>query len=106
MPYLVTRLDRSIVFEWCVVWCGSKNGYQEDPCFKDIKLRPQYLFAILGSIVNKIGVGKGGTYTMNFMISASLMSLFLLYPKTLGNGCPQSKSHSLLSCLSPIYHMF
>jgi hypothetical protein len=40
---------------------------------------------------------------INFEISISLMSLLLLYPETLGNGCSQFKSYSLLSCLPPIY---
>jgi hypothetical protein len=31
------------------------------------------------------------------------MSLLLLYPKMLGNGCYQFKSHSLLSYFPPIY---
>jgi len=43
---------------------------------------------------------------INFEISISLMSLLLLYPETLGNGCSQFKSHSLLSCLPPIYIIY
>ena len=45
-------------------------------------------------------------YTSNSVTPTSLISLLLLYPKTLGNGCFQFKSHSLLSCLPPIYHGF
>ena len=43
-------------------------------------------------------------YTLNFIISTPLMSLLLLYPRTLGNKCSQFKSHSLLSHFHPIYH--
>ena len=28
-PNLVTSLDQTPIFEWYVVWCGSKNGYQK-----------------------------------------------------------------------------
>ena len=34
------------------------------------------------------------------------MSLLLICPKTLGNGCSQFESRSLLSHISPIYHVF
>ena len=37
-------------------------------------------------------------YTLNSVLSIFLMPSLLLYPKILGNGCPQSKSHSLLPC--------
>jgi hypothetical protein len=40
-------------------------------------------------------------YTLNFRISTPLMSLLLLYPKTLGNKCSHYKSHSLLSHFPP-----
>ena len=36
-------------------------------------------------------------YTPNSIISTSLMSLLLVYPETLGNGCSRFKFHSLLS---------
>ena len=45
-------------------------------------------------------------YTLNSAIPTSLMSLFLLYPKTQWNGCPQFKSQSLFSHVPPIHHGF
>ena len=44
-------------------------------------------------------------YALNFVISTSLMSLFVLYAKTLRNGCSQIIYHFLLSCFPPIYIM-
>jgi hypothetical protein len=35
-PYLVTFLIRALIFEWHVVWCGSKNGCQKNTCLKEI----------------------------------------------------------------------
>ena len=34
VPNLVTPLNWTLVFEWYVVGCGSKNGYQKDTCQK------------------------------------------------------------------------
>ena len=39
------------IFEWCVVICGRENRYQNDTCFKEIKLRVQNLLIFLGSRV-------------------------------------------------------
>ena len=50
----ITYLDRTPIFEWYVVWCSSKNGYQKD-VFKEIGLHAQNTRAILDSTVNKIG---------------------------------------------------
>jgi hypothetical protein len=30
IPNVVTYLNRILIFEWYVVWCDSKNGYQND----------------------------------------------------------------------------
>jgi hypothetical protein len=39
---LVTFLSRTGTFEWYMVWCGSKNRYQNNiMCLKDIELRAQ-----------------------------------------------------------------
>ena len=46
------------MFEWYVVWCGSKNKYQIDICTNEIGLRIENMIFILGSIVNIIW----GTY--------------------------------------------
>ena len=40
-PYLVTFLIITRIFEWDVVWCGSKNMYQKIVSFKEIGLRAQ-----------------------------------------------------------------
>ena len=42
-------------------------------------------------------------YTLNSVISTSIMSHTLSYPETLGSRCSQFKSHSL-SHFSPLYH--
>jgi hypothetical protein len=31
-PYSVAFLTKTPIFEWYVVWCGSKNGYQKHMC--------------------------------------------------------------------------
>ena len=41
-----------------MVWCGSKNEYQEDMCLNEIILHVQNMIIVLGSIVNI----AGGTY--------------------------------------------
>ena len=58
-PYSVTFLIETPIFEWYVVWCGSKNGYRKDMCLHEITLRAQHMMTILGSIVYVIG---GGDY--------------------------------------------
>ena len=55
MPNSTTYPKRTHVFEWYVVWCGSKSGYQKDKCFEEIRLHAQNVVDILGSIVNIIG---------------------------------------------------
>ena len=37
--YMVRFLDRTPVFEWCVVKCGSKNKHCKDMYLKEIELR-------------------------------------------------------------------
>jgi hypothetical protein len=58
-PYLVTFLDERLIFKWCVVSSGSKNGHQKDMWSKEIGLCAQNVRIILSSKVNKIE----GTYT-------------------------------------------
>ena len=38
MSNLVPSLNQAPIFEWYVVKCGSKNGYQNYSCLKDIIL--------------------------------------------------------------------
>ena len=41
------------IFEWYVVWCRFKNGYQRGiNCLKEIELGAQHVITILGLIVN------------------------------------------------------
>jgi hypothetical protein len=58
MPKLVTSLNQTPIFQWYVVWFGSKNGYQEDMCLREIRLCAHNMITILGSMLNVIG----GTY--------------------------------------------
>ena len=58
VPNLVTYLDKTPIFDWCVIRCGSKNGHQKKKCLKEIGLHAQYLLTILGPIVSIIW----GTY--------------------------------------------
>ena len=45
---------RASIFEWYVVWCGSKNGYQKDICLIEIGLHAQTLTTILSSTASTI----------------------------------------------------
>ena len=45
-------------------------------------------------------------YTLTSVMSPYVMPLPLLYSNTLGNGCAQCKSLSLLSHFPPIYHRY
>ena len=61
MPNLVTYCGWTLVCEWYVLWCGSKNGYQKCMYSKEIGLHTQNMTIIQGSIVNIIeGGGMGG----------------------------------------------
>jgi hypothetical protein len=57
-PSSVTFVIYTLIFQWCVVKCGSKNIHQKAMCFKEIGLRAKNMITILGSIVNTIE----GTY--------------------------------------------
>ena len=43
----INLLIRTTIFEWYLVGCSSKNGYEEDRCLKDIELRFQNKITIL-----------------------------------------------------------
>ena len=58
MPKSNTTLIWTPMFEWYVVWCGSKNWHPKEICLNEIGLRAQNMLTILGSRVNMIG----GTY--------------------------------------------
>lgn len=40
-PYILISLDWTLIFEWYVLWCGSKNKYLKDMSLKEIGLRAQ-----------------------------------------------------------------
>ena len=55
VPNLVSYLNQTPIFEWYVVWCGSKNEYQNyNVCLQEIGLRAQNVITILSSIVSMI----------------------------------------------------
>ena len=59
-PGSVTNLKWTSVFGWCMVGCGSKNGYQVDICLEETRLCVQNMLIILDSEVNIMqGVGGG-----------------------------------------------
>ena len=48
--YLVnTLLIRTPIFEWYVVWCGSKNKSQKEMCLEEVGLCAQNMITIIGS---------------------------------------------------------
>jgi hypothetical protein len=55
VPKLVTYLNQTPIFEWCVVRFGSKNGYPKDMSFEEIRLHVENMMTILGSTMNIIG---------------------------------------------------
>ena len=72
MPNLVTALNWTPIFEWYVIRCGFKNGYQKDMYLIEIGLRAQNMIPILGSIVNIIG---GNLY--DHLISTRILTLIV-----------------------------
>ena len=45
---LVTYLQRTPIFEWWLVRCGSRSGHQKDMFLKEIELCAQNLLTYLG----------------------------------------------------------
>ena len=72
MPNLVTNGDRSPIFQWHVVRCGSKNGYQKDLYSKETGVCTSIMITMLGIIVKVIG---GGGDLCNYLRS---MRIFIL----------------------------
>ena len=70
---MVSLFDRTTIFRWCVVTCGSKNVHQRDVCFNKIILRAQFI-SILGSIINII---EGGRDLYNHFISLRIFTLIM-----------------------------
>ena len=46
-------LIKLLIFEWNMVWCGSKNGNLKDMCLKEIGLRAQNMMFVLSSNYNQ-----------------------------------------------------
>ena len=61
VPNSITYLNQTPIFEWYVVRCGTKNGYQKD-VFERVRLGAQNLITILGSQINII---RGPVWTFN-----------------------------------------
>ena len=84
-PYSVTFLIGTPILEWCVVWCGSKNGYQNH--------RAENMIIILGSLVNILGGGlmydhlmssqnqKESGYNLNLDLLTMLYLSFVSYSR-------------------------
>ena len=53
-----TNIILTLIFEWYVIKCGSKNGHQKDTCLKEIGLSAQNMLTIVGSMINT----NKGTY--------------------------------------------
>ena len=59
-------LNRTPIFSLCVIGCGSKDGYLEHTCSKEIGRCVQNLLTVLCSIANLIRGGGGRTYIENY----------------------------------------
>ena len=59
--FMVTFINLTTIFEWCVVKSGYKNINQKDMCSKEIGVHVQNMFSILNSIISMI-VGGGDLY--------------------------------------------
>jgi hypothetical protein len=51
VPNSVVNLNQTSIFEWYMVWCGFKNGYQKDVSLKELGIHAQNMITIRGSIV-------------------------------------------------------
>ena len=57
VPNSATYLNQTHSFEWYLVRCDFKNGYQKNTYLKEIGLCAQNMTTILDSIVNIMGGG-------------------------------------------------
>lgn len=55
----ITYPNQVLVFEWCMISCGSKNRHPEEKFLQEIKLYAHICINFLGTIVNVIVVGGG-----------------------------------------------
>jgi hypothetical protein len=56
VPNLVAYFTQTPILEQYVVWCDSKNGYQNDMCLKVTRQHAPNMITILSAIVNIIKV--------------------------------------------------
>ena len=64
------------IFDWCVVWWGSKNKHHKDTCSKGVGLHIQNLLTIPHSTLNTIGrtyvlIPKTNNLTLPWTITRS-----------------------------------
>ena len=72
-PYSVTFVIYTLIFQWYVVKCGSKNNHQKGMCFTEIGLQAKNMITILGSIVNTIE-GSLFDHSMSLRIFTLIMN--------------------------------
>ena len=75
MPNSVSDLNQTPIFEWYVVKIGSKNGYQNEACFRETRWHVENMITSLGSIVNRIGEGGGGRDVYDHLMSRRIFTL-------------------------------
>ena len=73
VPNSVVYLNQTSIFEWYMVWCGFKNGYQNDMCLKEIGIHAQNMITILGSIVRHNWVDP-----YDYLTSARILTLVMV----------------------------
>ena len=44
----ITYLKRTLMFDWCAVWCGSKNGYKKACVFEETGLQMLIIVNVIG----------------------------------------------------------
>ena len=75
VPNLDTYLNWTPIFEWRMVWCGSKNGYQEDMYVEEFRPHAQNMITILDSTVHIIGGGGEDLY--HHLMSTGIFTLIM-----------------------------
>ena len=78
IPYAVTYLNWTLVFEWYVVGSGSKNKHQKGfTCLKESRLLN--MATILGAVlnINDMVVGGGGSLNEHKKIILIMNKIFI-----------------------------
>ena len=68
----------TLMFEWCVVGCGSKNNHWKYMCSNEIGLHVQIMLPSLSPVVNIVG---GGLY--DHLVSMRIFTLNMIFIWTL-----------------------